>query len=107
MPIVVPGLSKSSSSSATPTSPTSVLQEAEHPASTRSESWSSTVWVSPSHENPLLDLPGWLEEFTENLVDERVPAHRDAPASSSRESASEPRVKVVSGSGKHSIFFTS
>ena len=33
-------------------------------------------------------------------MDESVPAHRDAPANSSRESASEPRVKVVSGSGK-------
>ena len=30
-------------------------------------------------------------------------AHRDAPASSSRESASQPRVKVVLGSGKHII----
>ena len=36
------------------------------------------------------DLPEWLEEITENLVDERDPAHRDAPARSSRESASEP-----------------
>ena len=45
-----------------------------------------------------------LKKFTENLVDDCVPssAHRDAPASSSRESASEPRRKVVSG--KHSIF---
>ena len=34
-------------------------------------------------------------------MDERVPVHRDAPASSSRESASEPRGKVVSG--KNSI----
>ena len=56
-------------------------------------------WV---RRNPLPDLPGWLEEFTENLVDESVPAHRDAPASSSRESTSEPRVKEVSG--KHSIY---
>ena len=52
---------------------------------------------------PLLDLPAWPEEFTEHLVDDSVPAHRDAPASSSCESASEPRVKVVSNSGKHSI----
>ena len=52
--------------------------------------------------NPLRDLPEWLEEFTENLVDERVPVHWDAPASSSRESVSEPRVKVASG--KHSIY---
>ena len=34
-------------------------------------------------------------------MDESVPAHRDAPASSSRESASKPRGKVVSG--EHSI----
>ena len=34
-------------------------------------------------------------------MDESVAAHRDAPASSSRESASEPRGKVVSG--KHSV----
>ena len=116
-------LSTSSSSSATPASPTSLPQEAvipaQHPASTRSESTSCTVRRSPSHEpaetentnkngdnetvrwNPLRDLPEWLKEFTENLVDESVPAHGDAPASSSRESASESRGKVVSG--KHSI----
>ena len=31
---------------------------------------------------PLRDLPEWLEEFTENLVDDRAPEHRDAPSSS-------------------------
>ena len=100
VPIIVPGLSTSSSSSVTPTSPASVWQEAVHPASTRSESSSSAVWGSPSHEpeeiektkkngddenvrgNPLLHLPEWLEEFPENLVDESVPAHKDAPACS-------------------------
>ena len=54
VPIVDPGLSTGSSSSATPTSPASVPQEAVvptmHPASTRSESTSSTVRVSASHE---------------------------------------------------------
>ena len=35
---------------------------------------------------------------------ESVPGHRDAPASSSRESPSEARLRVVSGSGKHSIY---
>ena len=35
-------------------------------------------------------------------MDENVPAHREAPASSSHELLSEPRAKVVSG--KHSIF---
>ena len=28
--------------------------------------------------DPLRDLPEWLEEFKENLVDESVPEHRDA-----------------------------
>ena len=55
----------------------------------------------PYGEPPLRDLPEWLEEFTENLVDASVPADRDAPARSSRESASEPRGKVLSG--KHRI----
>ena len=54
VPIVVPGLSTISSSSATPTTLTSVPQEAVtptlHPASTRSESASRTVRRSPSHE---------------------------------------------------------
>ena len=52
--IVVPGLSTVSSSSATLTSPTSVLQEAViptlHPASSRSESTSGTARGHPSHE---------------------------------------------------------
>ena len=47
------------------------------------------------------DLPDWLQEFRHGLVDESVPEHRDA-SSSSRETASEPRTKVVSG--KHSVF---
>ena len=51
---VAPGLSITSSNSATPTSPTSVLQEAVvpklHPASKRSESTSGTVRGDPSHE---------------------------------------------------------
>ena len=56
VPIVVPGLSTGSSSSATPASPTSLSQEGvvptQHPASTRSESTSSieTVRGDPSSE---------------------------------------------------------
>ena len=53
-PIVVPGLSTRSLSSPKLASLTSLPQEAAipslHPASTRSESASSTVRVSPSHE---------------------------------------------------------
>ena len=29
--------------------------------------------------DPLRDLPEWLEKFKENLVDDSVPEHRDAP----------------------------
>ena len=47
------------------------------------------------------DLPESLEEFKDNLVDESVPEHRDAP-SSSHDLPSEPRAKVVSG--KHRIY---
>ena len=31
------------------------------------------------------DIPEWLQEFRENLVDDRVPEHRDSHASSSHE----------------------
>ena len=48
----------------------------------------------------LCDLPEWIEELRENLVDDSVPAHRDARASSP-ESSSEPQGKVVSGKPQH------
>ena len=59
----------------------------------------------------LRDLPDCLQEFNENLVDEcscRVMGnpsheHRDT-SSSSHELPMEPRAKVVSGSGKHSVY---
>ena len=60
----------------------------------------------------LRDLPDWLQEFRENSVDESVPTeslgnplhgHRDT-SGSSHELPSEPRAKVVLGSGTHSTF---
>ena len=36
------------------------------------------------------DIPEWLQEFRENLVDDRVPEHRDSHASSSHEPSLEP-----------------
>ena len=50
------------------------------------------------------DLPEWLQEFRYGVVDESVPEHRDA-SSSSHESHSESRAKVVSG--KHIFILTS
>ena len=32
--------------------------------------------------DPLRDLPEWFEKFKENLVDDSVPEHRDAPIGS-------------------------
>ena len=51
--------------------------------------------------NSLHDLPEWLEEVKDNLVDESVPEHPD-DSSSCHEIPSEPRAKVVSGT--HSNF---
>ena len=124
MSIVVPGLSTRSSSSTASTSPTSIPQDltvedyTPNPASTRRRSTSSRALGDQLHDsedtedrNKEIDpVPGirsddlqeWLEDFTENLADERVSASRDAPASTSGESDSELLRKVVFA--KHSIF---
>ena len=60
----------------------------------------------------LHDMPDWLQEFKENLVDESVPAEsRRNPAPKDRDTASsshelplESRAKVEPGSGKHSVY---
>ena len=52
--------------------------------------------------NPLCsDIPEWLQEFRENLVDDRVPEHRDSHASSSHEPSAEPTRSV--DLGEHSV----
>ena len=40
------------------------------------------------------DIPEWLQEFRENLVDDKVPERRDSHASSSHEPSSEPTLRV-------------
>ena len=55
--------------------------------------------------NPLYsDLPEWLQEFRENLVDDGVPGHRDSNASSSHEVFLEPISKRSVDLGKHSVY---
>ena len=87
------------------------------PATTRSESMSEQALgdLSPDSARktkteekgdsgrgfPLSDLPEWWQEFRENLLEERVPEHRDTPASSSRELSKQPVRKEVPG--RHSI----
>ena len=50
-----------------------------------------------AREDPYSDIPEWLHEFRENLVDERVPEHRDSHASSSHEPSLEPLRSVDFG----------
>ena len=47
--------------------------------------------------NPYSDIPEWLQEFRENLVDERVPEHRDSHTSSSHEPSLGPMRSVNLG----------
>ena len=131
VPIVVPGLSASSSSSShSSTSMTPSRQESDHPTSSSSSSTSPTttassdsanrarkypmgidshpVPVSSSHvgrierSDPLYsDIPEWLQEFRENLVDDRVPERRDSHASSSHGLSLEPTRSA--DLGKHSV----
>ena len=51
----------------------------------------------------LQDVPEWLQDFKENLVDKKVQPHQHSP-SSSRELPMEPRAKVVPVRSKQSIY---
>ena len=56
-------------------------------------------------DNPLCsDIPEWLQEFRENLVDESVPKHRDSHACSPHEISLEPTSKRSEDLGKHSVY---
>ena len=123
VPFVVPGLSTSSSTSSSPDSSQSSSQDSvvgtENPATERSEILSEESQGNPSRgsaetENTnkneddeelrselLQDVPKWLQDFKENLVDKNVSPHQNS-SSSSHELPLEPRTKVVPG--KHSIF---
>ena len=49
------------------------------------------------------EIPEWLQEFRENLVDERVLEHSDSHISSSHEISSEATSKRSEDLGKHSV----
>ena len=130
---MVPGLSTSSSSSLlSSTSMIPSRQEIDHVKSSSSSSTSPTTSVSSDCEtraredlsgidshpasvsssqverkergDPLYsDIPEWLQEFRENLVDDRVPEHRDSHASSSHEPSLEPTTTRSVDLGKHSV----
>ena len=88
----------SSSSSSTPmTSSKEIDHSDHHPATVSSESMDRQVRGDPYYS----DIPEWLHEFRENLVDERVPENRDSHASSSHEPPLELTRSV--DLGKHSV----
>ena len=49
------------------------------------------------------EIPEWLQEFKENLVDDEVPERGDSHASSSHEVSLEPTFKRREDLGKHNI----
>ena len=49
------------------------------------------------------EIPEWLQEFRENLVDDEIPVHGDSHASSSHEASLEPIFKRREDFGKHSV----
>ena len=50
------------------------------------------------------EIPEWLQEFREKLVDDEIPVHGDSHASSSHEDAVEPIFKRREDLGKHSVY---
>ena len=50
------------------------------------------------------DIPEWLQEFRENLGDDRVPERRDSHASSAHEPSLEPTLTRSVDLGKHSVY---
>ena len=49
-------------------------------------------------------IPEWLQEFRENLVDDEIPVHGDSHASSSHEASLEPTCKRRKDLGTHSVY---
>ena len=72
-------------------------QDNNHPTPNKKE---STIELG----HPLYsEIPEWLQEFRENLVDDRVPEHRDSQASSSHELSLEPTPARIVDLGKHCV----
>ena len=50
------------------------------------------------------EIPEWLQEFRENLVDDEIPSQGGSHASSSHEASLEPTTKRREDLGKHSVY---
>ena len=118
VPIVVPGLSSSSPASSS-TSRTPMKQES-HSSSSSSSSPSSPTVETQANKTPKTnkkettieqgnlcddpEIPEWLQEFRENLVDDEIPLQGGSHASSSHEASSEPTTKRREDLCKHSVY---
>ena len=51
-----------------------------------------------------LEIPEWLQEYRENLVDDEIPLQGGSHASSSREASLEPTTKRREDLGKHNLY---
>ena len=111
--------SHSSSSSSTSSSSPTVSEIQTREREDRIESDTSPVQVSNSVDDgsgrpdettiercdPLYsEIPEWLQEFRENLVDDEIPLHGDSHASSSHETSLEPTSQRREVLGKHSVY---
>ena len=74
-----------------------LTKPAKHPKSNKNED-RERVLGDPCHS----DIPEWLQEIRENLVDDRVPERRDSHASSSHGLSLEPTRSV--DLGKHCVY---
>ena len=91
-----------------------VCRETNHEQSQANQKFSKTMKKETMIErgNPLFadsgrassEIPEWLQEFRENLVDDGVPEHRDSHASSSHEVSLEPTCKRREELCKHSVY---
>ena len=123
VPIVVPGLSTSSSSTPKTPSGQELDHSDHHPAIESRESVDRKERRDPcgiDHHPTIVsskhverqergdpyysDIPEWLQEFRENLVDDTVPEHRDSHASSSHEVSIQPTPARSVDLGKHSVY---
>ena len=50
------------------------------------------------------EIPEWLQEFRENLVDDEIPLQGGSHASSSHEPSLEPTIKRREDLGKHNLY---
>ena len=86
---------------------TSVDQRSGQPDKTQANNLPKTNKKETTIErwNPLdSEIPEWLQEFRENLVDDEIPVQEGSHARSSHEASLEPTTKRREDLGKHSVY---